>query len=79
MDNDDIITSCTEFRYLGTIFTKDGKDTKNIRYSITQERNIIGASNGVWWLKNITRNRKKTIYNSIINPYPANVENRVSY
>ena len=26
MDNGDIITGCTEFRYLGTIFTKDGTD-----------------------------------------------------
>jgi hypothetical protein len=31
MDNGDI-TGCTEFRYLGTIFTKDGRDTKNIRH-----------------------------------------------
>jgi len=28
MDNGDIITGCTEFRYLGTIFTTDGRDTK---------------------------------------------------
>ena len=28
MDNGDIINGCTEFRYLGTIFTKDGRDTK---------------------------------------------------
>jgi len=26
--NGDIITGCTEFRYLGSIFTKDGGDTK---------------------------------------------------
>ena len=26
MDNGDIITGCTEFRYLATIFTKDGRD-----------------------------------------------------
>jgi hypothetical protein len=28
MDNGDIITDCTEFRFLGTIFTKDERDTK---------------------------------------------------
>jgi len=43
MDNGDIITGCTEFRYLGTIFTKDGRDTKNIRHRVTQARKIIGA------------------------------------
>ena len=28
MDNGGIITGCTEFRYLGSVFTKDGRDTK---------------------------------------------------
>jgi len=47
LDNGDIITGCTEFRYLGYIFTKDGRDTKNIRHRITQLRKIIGALNGL--------------------------------
>ena len=47
MDNGNIITGCTEFRYLGTIFNKDGRDTKNMRHRVTQARNIIGALNGV--------------------------------
>jgi hypothetical protein len=34
MDNGDIITGCTEFRYLVSIFTKDGRDTKNIRHRV---------------------------------------------
>ena len=66
MDNGDIITGCTEFRYLGTIFTKDGRDTKNISHRVTQARKIIGALNEVWWSKNIIRNRKKMIYNSMV-------------
>jgi hypothetical protein len=66
MDNGDIITGCTEFRYLGTILTKDGRDTKNIRHRVTQARKIICALNGIWWSKNITRNRKKIIYNSMV-------------
>jgi len=65
MDNDDIITGSTEFRYLGTIFTKDERDTKNIRHRVTQARKIIGALNGVWWPKDI-RNRKKMICNSMV-------------
>jgi hypothetical protein len=57
MDNGNIITSRIEFRYLGTIFTKDGRGTKNIRHMVTQARKIIGSLNGLWWSKNITRNR----------------------
>ena len=57
---------CTEFRYLGSIFTKDGRDTKTIRHWVTQARKIIGALNGVWWSKDVTENRKKMIYNSVV-------------
>jgi hypothetical protein len=66
MDNGDIITGCTEFRYLETIFTKDVRDTKNTCHRVTQARKIIGALNGVWRSKNITRNWKKIIYNSMV-------------
>jgi hypothetical protein len=38
-DNGDIITDCTEFRYLGTIFTTHGKDTKNICHRVTSTEN----------------------------------------
>jgi acyl carrier protein phosphodiesterase len=66
MDNGDIVTGCTEFRYLGTIFTKDGRDIKNIRHTVTQARKITGALIGVLWSKNITRNWKKMICNSMV-------------
>jgi hypothetical protein len=49
MDNGDIITGYTEFRYLGNKFTKDGRDTKNIRHRVTEARKIISAINGVGW------------------------------
>jgi len=35
LDNGDIITGCTEFRYLVSIFTKPGRDTKNISHRLT--------------------------------------------
>jgi len=66
LDNVDIVTGCTEFRYLGSIFTKDGRDNKNIRHCVTQAQKIIGALNGVWWSKDVTKNRKKMIYNSMV-------------
>jgi hypothetical protein len=47
MDNGDIITGCTEVSYLGSIFTKDGRDTKNISQRVKQAREVIGALNGV--------------------------------
>ena len=72
LDNGDIITGCTEFRYLGSgctefrylgsIFTKDGRDTKNVRHMITQARIIIiiiSELGGVWWSKDVKKKRKK--------------------
>jgi len=56
----------TEFRYLVSIFTKDGRDTKNICHGITQARKIISGLNMVWWSKDVTKNRKKMIYNSMV-------------
>ena len=43
--------------YLGSIFTKDGRDSKYIRHRVAQARKIIGALNGVWWSQDITKNR----------------------
>ena len=42
-----IITGSTEFRYMGSIFTKDGRDTKNKRHWDIQARKIIGSLNGL--------------------------------
>jgi len=51
LDNGDIIIGCTEFRYLVSIFTKGGRETKIIRHRVTKARIIIGAIYGVWWSK----------------------------
>ena len=56
MDNSDIIIGCTEFRYLGSLFTKDGRDTKNTCLSVAQARKMIGGLNGIWWSNDITKN-----------------------
>ena len=66
VDNRDIITGCIEYKYLGSIYTKDGRDTKNIRHRVIQARNIIGALSGIWWSKDITKNRKKMIYKVMV-------------
>jgi hypothetical protein len=59
MDNGNIITSCTEFMYLGPYLPKMERDTKNIRHRVTQARKIVGALNGAWWSKDITKTPKK--------------------
>ena len=33
---------------------------------MTQAWKITGALNGIWWSKDITKNRKKMIYNSMV-------------
>jgi len=33
---------------------------------VTQARKMIGALNGIWWSKDIIKNRKKMIYNSMV-------------
>ena len=58
VDNGDIITGCTEYKYLRSIFTKDGRDTKNILHRVTQAQKIIGVLNGIWWSKDITKTGK---------------------
>ena len=62
LDNGDIIAGCTEFKYLA----KDGRETKNICHRVTQARKIVSALNWVWWSKNVTKNRKKMVYNSMV-------------
>ena len=41
MDNADIITGCTEFNYMRSIFTEDVRGTKNMRHRVAQARKII--------------------------------------
>ena len=53
-------------RYLGSIFTKDGRDPKNIRHGVTQAQKILSALNGAWWSKDVTKNRKKIVYDSMV-------------
>ena len=43
-----------------------GRDPKNIWHRVTQVWKIISALNGVWWSKDITKNWKKIIYNSMV-------------
>jgi hypothetical protein len=65
MDNGDIITGCTEFRYLETVFTKVGRDTKNIRYRVTQARKVRCIKCGMV-VKEHNKKPEKMIYSSMV-------------
>ena len=65
VDNGDIITGCTEYRYLGSIFTKDGRDTKHIRRRVTStENNRCTKWNMV--VKGHNKKPEKMTYNSMV-------------
>jgi len=66
LDSGHIITGCNELRYVESILTKDGRDTKNVHHRVTQAGKIISALNGVWWSKGVIKNWKKMIYNSTV-------------
>ena len=59
------IKPCTECTYLGTKIDQTGDNTTEIKHRISETRKAINASNSVWWHKNITKNRKLYIYQTI--------------
>jgi hypothetical protein len=56
---------CTEFTYLGTKIDQLGDNTIEIKHRISQTRRAINVLNSIWWHKNITKNRKIYIYQTI--------------
>jgi len=45
---------------------QSGDNTTEINHRISQTRKAINALNSIWWHKNITKNRKLYIYQTII-------------
>jgi len=43
-----------------------GNNTAEIKHRINQTRKAINALNSIWWYKDITKNRKLYIYQTII-------------
>jgi len=60
------IKPCTKCMYLGTKIDQSGDNTTEIKHRISQTRKAINALNSFWWHKNITKNRKLCIYQTII-------------
>jgi len=65
-DSREEIKPCTECTYLGTKIDQLGNNTIEIKHRISQTRKTINALNSMWWHKNITKNRKLYIYQTII-------------
>ena len=66
MDNGDIITGLPNLDIWDLYLPKMEETVKNVRHRLEQVREIIGGLNGIWWSKDITKNRKKMIYNSMV-------------
>ena len=56
-------TECST--YLGTKIDQTGDNTTEIKHRISQTRRAINALNSIWWHKDITKNRKLYIYQTI--------------
>jgi hypothetical protein len=56
------IKPCTECTYLGTKIDQLGDNITEIKHRISKKN----ALNSIWWHKNITKNRKLYIYQTII-------------
>lgn len=66
LENNEEITAYNKYKYLGVELTNDGKDTEEIKQRVSQGRRTIKRLNGIWWHEEISRGRKKKIYDAII-------------
>jgi adenylate cyclase class IV len=65
-DDGEEVKSSTECTYLGTKIDQSGDNTIEIKHRISQTRKAINALNSIRCHKNITKNRKLYIYQTII-------------
>jgi len=65
-DGGEEIKPCTECIYLGTKKDQLGDNTTEIKHRSNQTRKAINTLNSILWHKNITKNRKLYIYQTII-------------
>ena len=65
-DSGEEIKPSTECTYLGTKIDQTGDNTTEIKHRINQTRKAINPLNSIWWHKDITKNKKLYIYQTII-------------
>ena len=60
------VKNTKRFRYLGVLFTDDGKSTTDINNKIGQGKQVISQINSVLWNNKVKKKTKTTIYKTII-------------
>ncbi|CAG9837684.1 unnamed protein product [Diabrotica balteata] len=65
-DDDRESTGTEKFKYLGFILSRNGITEPDIISRLAQIRTYIKQMNGVLWNRQITRNTKKRIYNTLV-------------
>jgi hypothetical protein len=65
-DSGEEINPSTECTYLGTKVDQTGDNKTEIKHINNQTRKATNALNFIWWHKDITKNRKLYIYQTII-------------
>ena len=66
LDKDNEIELCQEYKHLGVIFDTSGTHDKEIRSTVIQARKCIACLNGILWSKEIRKEGKLNIYNTLI-------------
>ena len=61
-----IFKHCENYKYLGVIITKDGKQDHEIKRRITLGKSAISALNSILWDKKITKENKSLIFKAIV-------------
>jgi len=65
-DSGEEIKPCTECTYLDTKIDQSVDNRTEIKHRISETRKVINALNSIWWHKNITKNKKLYICQTII-------------
>lgn len=64
--DDDEITNCSKFKYLGTIITDDGKVDEDITTRLAMGRNAIKALHSLIWNNVLRQDTKRRIFHSVV-------------
>ncbi|XP_044755011.1 uncharacterized protein LOC123313964 [Coccinella septempunctata] len=62
------IRSCKEYKYLGSIISKEGTSDNDIAYRVQQGKKCVRILNSLLWSSQISLNTKMTIYRAIVEP-----------
>lgn len=66
IENGQRIKQCKEYKYLGIKISQNGTLDEAIRERNMQGRKAIGMLNSILWDKNISKENKKRIYNTVV-------------